>query len=217
VLILKKGNSMLYNILKKCRISGALFLCVFLFMGESYGATQVDRYGNSIRTKRKRTRITGGQNLRKRRRVGLGIATSGIYGALGANMELNFTPSTGVILGFGLAKGYQTFSFQVKKIIGGNSFMPYISGGYAQWYTTGIPSINFKTSSPSILSEKFLSNNEKKNGFQEHLLFGSVGIQYLQLKAPYQGTSVFGEVTLIVDVDDVVIAPLGSLGLSFYF
>lgn len=184
----------------------------------AWGAVLLDKNGNTkSKSVTQVTEVNKGRDLRSSRKVGLGMATAGVYGLIGLNMELNFTPKTGVILGFGLAQGYQTLSLQVKKIIGGQSFLPYISGGYARWYTTGEPDQRFDSTTPDILAEKFLNETEKQGEFAENLLFGSVGVQYLQLSGSYRGFSLFGEATLLVDIDDVVLAPIGSVGVSYYF
>jgi hypothetical protein len=95
--------------------------------------------------------------------------------------------------------------------------MPYMSFGYASWASVGKTGRITKTS-PAILADKLLSDDEKNAGeFQKNLLYPGIGLQFLQLKGEWAGSSVFAELTVLLDVGNFVAAPTATLGFLYYF
>src|SRR5690606_13392293 len=129
--------------------------------------------------------------FRSHRKVGFGLGMAGIYGLTGAQLELNFVPEVSLITGFGLGSGYQAFNLQIKRTLTGNSFMPYISGGFARWYSVG-DNGRITDTNPGFLSKRFLNDDEKRSGkFAEILLYPALGLQYLQLQGEWSGFSLY--------------------------
>ena len=169
-------------------------------------------------TERNRFKVSdSGVQLRSHRKLGLGIQVAGISGLAGANLELNFTPLTSFVGGFGLGEGFQSFSLGLKRVLAGDQFLPYIAGGYSKWYSTQTDSSLYE-STPSLLVERFLSSKEKQSGqFAENLLYGTLGIQFLRLGGSWTGFSLSAEVIALIDVDDLVIASTGGISMGYYF
>lgn len=156
--------------------------------------------------------------MRSRRRVGVGVATSGQMGLLGALAELNFTPENSAVVGFGGGPKYNAFSAQWKHLFGGQVFSPYSSLGYARWYNASGQNSSISKSNPTPLASKFLSENEKRTGeFSVNLFTPSLGLQYNRLVGPYTGTSIFAEIVMLIELESFKQAPLGSLGMLYYF
>lgn len=158
-----------------------------------------------------------GVELRKLRRVGVGLQAAGTMGLVGAILELNLNPSWGFVAGYGGAEGYQALTMAAKYVLSGDSFLPYVSFGYTRWASVGKSGYINKTT-PSLLADRLLSSDEKAAGeFQKSLLVPSIGIQFIQLSGDYAGTSIFAQIDILMDVGSFVAAPTGSLGLLYYF
>lgn len=158
-----------------------------------------------------------GRELRTKRRAAIGVQAAGALGFGGALIELNFNPSWGFTAGFGGGEGFQAFNLQAKYVLAGEWLMPYMSFGYARWASVGKSSKITKTS-PAILGEKLLNDDEKNAGeYQKNLLYPGLGLQFLQLKGEWAGSSVFAELTVLLDVGNFVAAPTGTLGFLYYF
>jgi hypothetical protein len=159
-----------------------------------------------------------GFSLRNHRKVGVGFIGSGVWGILGAHLELNFSSEFSLQGGVGFGEGYQTFVTQIRRYISGVSFLPYLAGGIGRWYTAGTGKGEIQRTNPGFLADRFLSQHERKTGqFSEIFLFPSLGIQYLQLGGEWSGSSVFAEISLMVDIEDLVLNPTGALGYTYFF
>ena len=161
--------------------------------------------------------VARGLDLRHSRKMGVGLSAAGALGMAGANLEINFTPELSFLGGFGLGTGYQSYHFQVKKVMGGQSILPYLSAGFARWYSTGTPRTR-KSIIPGFFSEKFLSDTEIETGkFGENMVYPSLGLQFVQLDGEWKGFSLYAEILILVDIDDMVSQTTGGLGLLYYF
>jgi len=158
-----------------------------------------------------------GADLRKLRRVGLGLQAAGALGLGGAILDLNFTPQWTFSGGFGGGEGFQALELQGKYVLAGDWLMPYMSFGYARWSSINKSTYIQKTS-PAILGEKLLSDSERTAGeYQKNLFYPGVGLQFSQLKGEWAGTSVYAEFLVLVDIGEFVAAPTGALGVLYYF
>ena len=177
----------------------------------------VDNYGRSVTKAYKKTASTS-TKMRELRRVGVGLGVSGLYGTTGLGLDLNFTSTNTIQTAFGIGDRYQTFHVQYKRYIGGESFSPYVGAGYARWYSAGGESSAYNSSTPKFLSEKFLTAEERLSGeFQVNMLFPSVGVQFLKLNGDWAGMGLFAELVMLIDIEGLVSAPTGGLGLYYYF
>ncbi|MCH2533216.1 MAG: hypothetical protein MK008_02105 [Bdellovibrionales bacterium] len=192
-------------------------LLVFLISSAANAKIFVDNYGRSVTKAYKKTASTS-TKMRELRRVGVGLGVSGLYGTTGLGLDLNFTATNTIQTAFGIGERYQTFHIQYKKYVGGESFSPYVGAGYARWYSVGSEKSSYNSSTPKFLSEKFLTAEERLSGeFQVNMLFPSVGVQFLKLNGDWAGMGLFAELVMLIDIEGLVSAPTGGLGLYYYF
>lgn len=197
----------------------ALLVFLLILSGfNAFSAVLVEENGHPVESKRVRTRFErDGFDFRRDRKFGVGLGAAGVLGLAGPQIELNFSEDISWMGGFGFGPKYQTFHMQIKKVLRGRWFLPYIAGGFARWYTVREDQ-NFAESTPGFLSKRFLNEREKSTGeFSENFIYPSLGIQYLQLNGEWAGASLYAEVTLLIDIDDFVSAATGGLGLIYYF
>lgn len=194
---------------------GIIFLLLsFLISSVAYSAPTV---GRKIRTKAGRFAKSEGLEMRKIRRVAVGASYGGNLGRFGANLELNFNPEVGFLVGYGGGDGYQAMTFQLKKYLAGDAFLPFISGGYARWFGRESDE-GLGASNPNFIAEKFLSASERASGeFELDILYPSVGIQYVNLDGEYAGLSLYAEVLLLFEVSEFQSAPTAAAGMMYYF
>lgn len=157
-----------------------------------------------------------GLGLRSIRRAGISLVAAGDLGTGGAKLELNLTPSWSVSTGVGGSTDFSAFSFQVTRYLSGTNFLPYLGMGITRWYGNANGEIN--TTSPSILAEELMNEGDRREGkIREFLLTPKLGLQYLAPNGEYAGYGFFAEVLLFLDIQDLVMAPTGSVGVSYYF
>ena len=149
----------------------------------------------------------------------MGLGLSGIHGLFGASLELNFNPQNSVELGFGTAPQYQSFHAQLKRSVSGKQFSPYLAGGYSLWFNHWEGSKNFNSKTyPAFFGEQFLTEEEISKGeFKKHMLYSAIGIQYFQMSEPLLGVSIYAEFNLLISLDAFEAAPIGGLGIKYYF
>ena len=159
-----------------------------------------------------------GLAFKRERKIGLGISTAGALGLVGINAEINFTPQTSFMGGFGVGDSYQSFALQMKHSIGGRWFVPYVGAGYARWFTVGESDGRINETSPGFLAERFLDDGERSSGqFSENLIYPMGGVQYFQLRGKYTGLSLYAQVMMLLDIDQFNSAPTGEFGVFYYF
>ena len=155
-------------------------------------------------------------DLHRKKKVGIGLAFGGVAGTVSPNIQMNFALDVGVQVGYGVGKGYQTFFTNVKQLLGTGSFAPYYGLGYAKWTGTGKDLSG--GSSPTALSEKFLTTTEKRTGeFSENFIYPSLGVQLYKMGGDWAGSSIYVELIYMMDIEDFVSAPTGSLGYTRFF
>lgn len=156
-------------------------------------------------------------DLRNRNKVGIGFSALGAMGIGGVLLELNFRPDTSLVGGYGGGSHFQSFLLQVKHVFGGTWFAPYVTAGYARWFTSS-PSGPIGSTTPSFAGNKFLRGDAKQRGeFQENIVYPGIGMQYMQLSGDFAGTSLFVEVLGLLDINSFVFVPTASTGVLYYF
>jgi hypothetical protein len=156
-------------------------------------------------------------DFKTKNRVGVGFGFSGIHGLMGLQLELNFFPELAVVGNYGFSDGFQSFGFNVKRTFTGKYFSAYVSGGFTRWFSESSDGPIGETQ-PSYLATRFLNNQQISQGlFYETLIYPSIGLQYIQLDGEWARSSIYAEVTLLVDPDEFQSAATGSLGYLFYF
>lgn len=170
------------------------------------------RYSNRVHQSKE---ASNGLGLRGIRRAGISFSAAGELGLFGTKVELNLTPQWSVSGGVGGSSDFRSFSFQATRYMLGTNFLPYSGVGIARWF--GNPGV-ISSSSPNVLSDTLLNATDRRNGrVRELLITPRLGLQYLTTEGQYAGYGFFAEVVVLVDIVDLVMAPTGSLGLSYYF
>ncbi|MFK8136860.1 MAG: hypothetical protein AB8E15_00740 [Bdellovibrionales bacterium] len=175
---------------------------------------------SSGRTQKVETQVkrsSTGLGMRALRRVGIGVLAQGELGFGGLQLEINPKPEWSIQVGYGGGPEYRAFSFQYKRILSGESFLPYFGLGISRWFNDGSGAPISRTN-PGVLVEKLMSDSDKANGtIDELLLTGKLGIQYMTLKGPWIGYAFHADVQLLFDAEDFIMAPTASFGLNYYF
>lgn len=157
-------------------------------------------------------------HLRKNKKIALGLGAASLFGLYGFSLELNLTNQKSFQIGFGNAPHYNTFHLQVVNTMLGKRFSPYFAGGYSIWYTGNQELDQLKKTTPSFLEKKFLQASDiEKGSFTEHIVYSSIGVQYLQIKPPWAGLALYGEANLLINIDDFIGAITGGIGIKYYF
>lgn len=157
-----------------------------------------------------------GLDLRAKNRIGFGMSFLGATGTAGVNMEINFHPRWGINAGIGTNSDFQSFFLEYKRILAGESFVPYGVLGFARWQ--GDSNSSIQSTSPGYLAEDFMSTKDRREGkVDENLLYPGVGIQYLQLDGEWKGFSIYTQLSLMFDVLDLKVAPTIGFGSTYYF
>src|ERR1017187_7050154 len=134
-----------------------------------------------------------GLEMRKIRRVGVGLQAAGALGFGGALMEMNFTRRWSFALGIGGGNNFQATEFQAKYVLAGEWLLPYMSFGFSRWFSIKNNGPIGKTA-PSFLADRLLTDQEKASGeFGKNLVYPGLGLQIIQLKGDWAGASVYAE------------------------
>lgn len=156
--------------------------------------------------------------LRQKRRVGVGLTAAGQWGVLGANIELNFTPESSFLTGFGGGGRYSSFIMSYKRLLGGKNLTPYYSVGYSKWYSHSDSQRPIGNMTPAFLKSKYLSAEEIRSGrFSKDFITPTIGIQHTQTHGSYMGAGFFAEVTFLIGFERLSPTPTGALGSIYYF
>ena len=160
-----------------------------------------------------RTRLQS-DDRRNSKHVGAGISVVGPLGVAGLNLELLLTRDTSLIGGFGSGGGFQSYTVQLKHVLGGRTLLPYVAGGYARWYNFGQEGKELGNVNPSYLRTKLLNESQKRSGiFTEHLLYPALGAQYVL----DSGSSIYAEALYLLDIIDIKAVPTATIGYTYYF
>ncbi|MGE0631694.1 MAG: hypothetical protein AB7O96_04765 [Pseudobdellovibrionaceae bacterium] len=160
--------------------------------------------------------FSGAAELKKNRLIGAGAVIGGVTGQIGLNIEYNYLPTDSFLFSYGGGDGYDAWALGWKRVFTGNLFTPYFSAGIARWASVGEGTSG--RTSPSLLSEQFLTAEEKRSGsFAKVLATPTAGLQFYQLEGPYTGATFYTEVIFLHDIGGGKTAATGALGAMYYF
>ena len=198
-------------------LKSSLLILLSIFLSSELLAQRVDLgSGRARKNSNYHKEADSGLGLRTIRRAGVSLVAAGELGLGGGKIELNLTPQWSFSAGVGGSSDFSAFSFQVTRYLSGTNFLPYTGVGIARWYGNNDGPIGNTT--PSILSDTLMSSGDKASGkIRELLITPKLGLQYLAPNGEYAGYGFFAEVVLFVDIQDLVMAPTGALGVSYYF
>lgn len=155
-------------------------------------------------------------DLHRQRKVGVGIAAGGPTGTMGAFLQMHFALDVGINVGYGFGRGFNSFNVGFRNFLSTGAFNPYWGVSYARWTGRGENLENSGTN--SLLSEKFLSETEKRTGeFSEDLIYPSFGLQIYKMSGDWAGAAIYAEINYLIDMQDLVAGATGGLGFVTYF
>ena len=153
---------------------------------------------------------SGVDELKMKKRVGLGVVAAGPFSVFGLELDINVTEEFSIGGGLGTGLDYSTFVLKGKYYLLGERFSPYVGGGLARWWTDGTSETNV---SPSVLKNKFLSSSDLRDGFNIWLLYPALGIQYLHP----MGFALYAEVQALFKLPSLANGTYAGLGALLYF
>lgn len=153
--------------------------------------------------------------LKKHKKVGVGIALGGVNGSFGANAELNLDPMTALVIGVGTGPSYGTFNLQGKLNFEAYYLSPFIKMGYSRWFSSG--SLPSQADSSDVLRQVYTAAELRAGKFDASFLTSSIGAEYNQLEGELAGLNFYGEVTMMADTRSYKLIPAGSVGLTYFY
>jgi hypothetical protein len=155
-------------------------------------------------------------DMKSMKRIGAGLATGGMTGLIGLNIEINIQPEDTFFLGLGSGKGYNTFNFGYKKNFEGYYMSPYTKVGITRWSNHSNSSGGTAMSS-DILRQVLSSDEIRDNRFYVNFLAAVEGVEYYQLEGNLSVINLFGELLLLADISDFKLVPTGSIGITYFY
>ncbi len=155
-------------------------------------------------------------SFKRKKKMGISTTFAGATGLIGVNLDLNIFEDFAISLGGGVSHGFNSYNIHVKQTLGNDAFQPYFAFGYSRWFSNGGGPVDH--TSPSLVVNKFLSEGAKHSGqFAENILYPAIGLQYVNLTGDYQGLGFFGELLMVMDMNNLAVGPTAGVGSIFYF
>lgn len=153
---------------------------------------------------------SGIEEIKMKKRVGLGVAAAGPFSVLGVELDININEEISISGGLGTGLDYSTFAVKGRYFLLGERFSPYLGAGLARWWTDGTSETNL---GPSVLKNKFLSGSDYRDGFNLWILYPAIGIQYLHPT----GIAIYGEIQALFKLPTLANGTYAGLGALLYF
>jgi hypothetical protein len=150
------------------------------------------------------------EELKMKKRFGLGVAAAGAYSVMGVEADVNINENVSVAGGLGTGLDYSTFTLKGKYYLLGQRVSPYFGLGLARWWTDGIKDTNI---GPSLLKNKFLSGSDYIQGFNVWMLYPAIGVQYLHP----MGIALYAEIQALFKLPTLANGTYAGLGAMVYF
>jgi hypothetical protein len=156
-------------------------------------------------------------SFKHRKKMGISATLAGATGLVGTNLDLNIFEDFAISIGGGVSRGFGCYNAHVKQTLGGGeNFQPYFAMGYSRWFSNGGGPID--QTSPSFVANKFLSDNAKATGkFAENIIYPALGLQYVNINGDLRGLGFFGEALVLMDLNNLAVAPTLGIGSILYF
>ena len=151
------------------------------------------------------------EELKIKKRFGIGISGGGPLSILGLEADANLTPDISLSMGLGTGLAYSTFMVKTRFFLPGEWVSPYAAIGIARWWTSGTASTDI---GPSVLVNKFLDGDrDYTKGFNVWILYPAVGVQFMHML----GFSFFAEVEYLFRLFNFSSGTYAGLGMHWYF
>lgn len=154
-------------------------------------------------------------DLKAYKKIGFGIATGGLTGGIGLNLEVNIYPEDALAFGVGAGEAYNSFHIAWKHNYEAAYLSPYTKVGYANWFNSNSESDS--ASSSDILSRVLSENQIKENKFSANFLAAGMGLEYNQLEGDLSGVNFFGELMILGELNSSIYLPTAGLGLTYFY
>jgi len=154
-------------------------------------------------------------DLKRHKKIGVGVSVGGASGAFGLNSELNLDAENALVIGLGAGPSYGSFNLLYKKNREGNYLSPYGKLGYSKWFRAA--STTSSVGSSDILTQIFSDNDIKSGKFDTDLMITSVGVEYNQLEAEYSGVNFYGELVMMTEIKSAKMIPSGAVGIIYFY
>ena len=154
-------------------------------------------------------------DLKRHKKIGLGVSLGGASGALGLNSELNLDPENALVIGLGAGPNYGSFNLLYKRNFEGLYLSPYAKVGYSKWFSA---SNNTSSAGSSDILRRIFSERDLKTGkFDADLLITSFGVEYNQLEGELSGINFYGEAVMMTEIKSAKMLPSGAVGITYFY
>lgn len=149
-------------------------------------------------------------DLKMKRRFGIGLAGGGSLAILGIESDINLLPEWSLSIGLGTGIDYSSFSVRTKIYLPGEWVSPYLGAGVARWWSDGTTVQRF---SPSMLHNQFLDGANPESGFNVWLVYPMAGVQFMTR----YGFAVYAEFQYFFRLFTMASASYGGAGFHWFF
>lgn len=147
------------------------------------------------------------EEIKMRKRFGIGAAAAGPHGLFGAEVDVNITPECSVGLGMGTGVEYRTAMAKIRYFLPGEWVSPYLAVGAARWWADRAAPERL---SPPLLVDQFIPGGNTQ--FDVVLVYPALGVQFMQST----GVSFFAEVQYLFQLFDFRNALYAGAGVHWY-
>lgn len=154
-------------------------------------------------------------DLRRHKKIGVGISVGGASGALGLNSELNLDAENALVVGLGTGPSYGSFNLLYKRSLEGNYLSPYAKLGYSKWFSAS--NNTSSVGSSDILRQIFSDKDLKSGKFDTDFAISSLGAEYNQLEGEFSGVNFYGELVLMTEIKSAKMVPSGAVGITYFY
>lgn len=154
-------------------------------------------------------------DLKKHKKLGVGLTLGGSNGAMGINGELNLDPESALVIGLGTGPSYGSFNLLYKNNIESKYLSPYAKLGYSKWFKASNNST--AANSSDVLRAIYSDKDLKAGNFDADFFVGAIGAEYNQLEGPLSGVNFYGEVVLLTELKSAKMVPTGAVGVTYFY
>ncbi len=154
-------------------------------------------------------------DLKRHKKIGLGVSVGGANGALGLNSELNLDAENALVIGLGAGPNYGSFNLLYKRNFESNYLSSYYKVGYAKWFSA--TSNTSSAGSSDVLRQIFSEKDLKSGKFDTDFLITSFGAEYNQLEGELSGVNFYGELVMMTEIKSAKMIPSGAVGLIYFY
>ena len=153
--------------------------------------------------------------MKKYKKIGMGISLGGSGGVVALNGELNLNPQDALVVGLGTGPNYGTFNLLWKKNYQAEYLSPFFKVGYSKWFNSSKGSLVSDNS--GVLKQIYSTKDIVEGRFDADFAVASIGAEYNQLEGELSGVNFYGELVLLTEVKKTVMVPSGAVGIIYFY